>query len=39
MRVEIKKYPRLTEFGSKRSHTNFGFRPIPVFIHRRTSAK
>lgn len=26
-RVEIKKYPRLTEFGSRRSHTNFGFRP------------
>lgn len=26
-RVEIKKYPLLTEFGSRRSHTNFGFRP------------
>jgi hexosaminidase len=26
-RVEIKKYPRLTEFGSRRTHTNFGFRP------------
>lgn len=26
-RVEIKQYPRLTEFGSRRSHTNFGFRP------------
>lgn len=23
-RVEIKKYPKLTEIGSKRSHTNFG---------------
>lgn len=30
-RVEIKKYPRLTEFGSKRSHTNFGFRPHSGF--------
>ncbi len=25
-RVEIKKYPELTEKGSKRSHTNFGIR-------------
>lgn len=26
-RVEIKKYPLLTEKGSYRSHTNFGFKP------------
>lgn len=26
-RIEIKKYPRLTEYGSHRSHTNFGVRP------------
>ncbi len=26
-RIEIKKYPRLTEYGSRRSHTNFGLRP------------
>lgn len=26
-RIEIKKYPRLTEYGSRRSHTNFGIRP------------
>ncbi|MEG0546130.1 MAG: beta-N-acetylhexosaminidase [Oscillospiraceae bacterium] len=30
-RVEIKKYPLLTEKGSKRSHTNFGFRPESGF--------
>lgn len=26
-RIEIKKYPLLTEYGSRRSHTNFGVRP------------
>lgn len=26
-RIEIKKYPLLTEKGSYRSHTNFGFKP------------
>ena len=26
-RIEIKKYPLLTEKGSRRSHTNFGFIP------------
>lgn len=26
-RIEIKKYPLLTEYGSRRSHTNFGLRP------------
>lgn len=26
-RVEIKKYPKLTEVGSKRTHTNFGLKP------------
>lgn len=26
-RIEIKKYPLLTEKGSKRSHTNFGCKP------------
>ena len=30
-RVEIKKYPLLTEKGSKRSHTNFGVNPESVF--------
>lgn len=30
-RVEIKKYPLLTEKGSKRSHTNFGVKPESGF--------
>lgn len=30
-RVEIKKYPLLTEKGSRRSHTNFGLRPESGF--------
>ncbi len=30
-RVEIKKYPALTEKGSKRSHTNFGVKPESGF--------
>lgn len=30
-RIEIKKYPLLTEKGSKRSHTNFGFKPESGF--------
>lgn len=30
-RVEIKKYPLLTEKGSHRSHTNFGFKPESGF--------
>lgn len=30
-RIEIKKYPLLTEKGSRRSHTNFGFKPESGF--------
>lgn len=30
-RVEIKKYPLLTEKGSRRSHTNFGLKPESGF--------
>lgn len=30
-RVEIKKYPRLTQVGSRRSHTNFGLKPHAGF--------
>lgn len=30
-RIEIKKYPLLTEIGSKRSHTNFGCKPHKGF--------
>lgn len=30
-RIEIKKYPLLTDVGSKRSHTNFGCKPHKGF--------